>query len=96
MNALGGPYNSEYIDPNGDGGIDWVVNIFSNITEQGINYVTLFRYNVAAKKMVLIALSDPNATIPWPGNRTSYPTGEPSCGWDGCPSFLNCKIINPT
>ena len=88
---VGGPYNSVYFDQYGDGKMDWVVNLFYNVTEQGMSYLTLFRYNITAEHMIPVALSNPNVTIPWPGNRTSPPTGEPPCGWDGCPDFFNCK-----
>ena len=87
FDVVGGPYDIEYVNPYGDGSIDWVVNLFYNITEQGINYVTLFRYNISAESIVPIALNNSDTPIPWPGNRTSPPTGEPLCGWDGCPNF---------
>ena len=80
LNILGGPYNLEYIDSYGDESIDWVVNLFYNKTHKGINYVTLFRYKIAAENMIPIALRDPSVTIPWPGNRTSRPTGQPPSG----------------
>ena len=93
VDVTGGPYNLLYIDSSGDGSVDWVLNLYYNKSAQGHNYVPIFRLIIANSSTVPVSLRNPNALIPWPGNRTLPPTGEPPCGWDGCPVFFRGMFI---
>lgn len=89
-----GPFGSVFINGHGDGSLSYDIVLAYDTTPVGSNYTVLFRYNQTADELISVALADPNATIPWPGGRHSPPSGEPPCGWNGCPIFwTESKIV---